>query len=125
MKRLGGLDLTLHQIEGLVACFGASGKTMTISKQRLAEAKLSEGEIKDLLAKGYLEEIDGEAYLMPASSFDSAAFTTRLRTESNKEMIRQMSQGMFGSGDRTSDNLTNLPNSVRRVSDTVERWQQR
>ena len=98
MKHLDGLDLTSKQREALMACFGAPGQAMEISKQRLAEAKLSDDEIEDILAKGYLEKVDSEVYLMPASSFDSTAFITKLRTESNNEMIRQMSQGMFGTG---------------------------
>ena len=98
MKRLDGLDLTSKQIEGLMACFGAPGQTMLISKQRIAEVNLSHGEIEGLVAKGYLEELSSGDYLMPASSFDIDAFAARMSTKSNEDMIRQKCQGMFGLG---------------------------
>ncbi len=87
-KPLDGSDLTLKQVKDLLAFFGAPGQVMLIQRQQLVEANLSNNEIDDFVAKGYLE-ITSSGYLIPGT-IDYRAFINKISEKHNSEVIKQM-----------------------------------
>ena len=89
-KLLNGSDITLHQIEGLIACLGAPDRAMIIQKQQLVEANLSDDEIDDLVAKGYLE-MPSSGYLIPAM-VEGQSLINKMCEKRNNKAIRQIEE---------------------------------